>query len=162
MGFPILVRCHLYIESRPCWWRHNRLLMTSQWPTIVMRTRENWYLIRRVSILFTTIFTLGRVKYSYVIRNKSQISSWWRWYISDKFSLQLITWMNERPRSDLALFVKWMPLLSLSNHIAMILLCRGSRDTSHNLSPNIKIHHSNTGNNLRFVRDCWIAANDLW
>ena len=42
-----------------CWWRHNRLAMT-----IVARTRDKWYLTRYISILFTAIFTTGRVRNS--------------------------------------------------------------------------------------------------
>ena len=46
-----------------CWWRHNRLLMTSQWPdncdaiTWIVLYVTGW-----ISILFTAIFTAGRVR----------------------------------------------------------------------------------------------------
>ena len=41
-----------------CWWRHNRLLMTSQ---IVSRTSEKWCLTCLISFLFAAVFTTGRV-----------------------------------------------------------------------------------------------------
>ena len=38
-----------------CWWRHNE-------QTIVTRSREEWYLTRKISLLFTLIFTASRVR----------------------------------------------------------------------------------------------------
>ena len=38
-----------------CWWRHNG-------QTIVTWLRDKWYLTRSISILFTAIFTTGRVR----------------------------------------------------------------------------------------------------
>ena len=38
-----------------CWWRHND-------QTIVTRSLEQWYLTRKISILFTAIFTADRVR----------------------------------------------------------------------------------------------------
>ena len=40
-------------------WRHNN-------QTIVTRTRDKWYLTRQISILFTAIFTVGRVRKSVI------------------------------------------------------------------------------------------------
>ena len=42
-----------------CWWRHNRLLMTSQWPDNC--DAITWIVISN-SFLFTAIFTAGRVR----------------------------------------------------------------------------------------------------
>ena len=47
-----------------CWWRNDRLLMTSpmHYTTIATRTRVNRYLIDYISISFKAIFTAGRVR----------------------------------------------------------------------------------------------------
>ena len=42
------------------WWRHSRLVMTSQWPDQVIT--------RLISILFTAIFTAGRVRKSILFK----------------------------------------------------------------------------------------------
>ena len=46
-----------------CWWRHNRLLMTSQWPDNC--DAITWIVISyslKINFLFTAIFTAGRVR----------------------------------------------------------------------------------------------------
>ena len=43
-----------------CWWRHSRLVMTSQWPDNC--DTNTWQVISNLSILFTAIFTAGRVR----------------------------------------------------------------------------------------------------
>ena len=54
-----------------CWWRHNILAMTSQWPDHC--DANTWQVIsnRWISILFTAIFTTGRVRIRFIT------GQWW-------------------------------------------------------------------------------------
>ena len=44
------------------WWRHNRLLMTSQWPDNCNAFKCKWYIARETSISFTVIFAVDRLE----------------------------------------------------------------------------------------------------
>ena len=44
------------------WWRHSRLLMTSQWPDNCNAIKCKWYIARETSISFEVIFAVGRLE----------------------------------------------------------------------------------------------------